>query len=127
MTTGHYQSLCWPDFWQSGQGGIIDCGASYGLQERFRGDDMNNMSRFRMRRNIDMMDSGLVVVVFIISSLLIITFSFLLLVDYEWCHVLYKNNTVILFASTHNGLSIMDGRIGTWRPPLLHLDQKIYS
>ena len=47
-----------------------------------------------MRLNSSMMDSGLVVVVFIISSLIIITFSFLLLVDYEWCQVLYKNNTV---------------------------------
>ena len=55
---------------------------------------MMDSSRFHMRLNSSMMDSGLVVVVFIISSLIIITFSFLLLVDYEWCHVLYKNNTV---------------------------------
>ena len=41
------------------------------------------------------MDSGLIVVVFIISSLIITVFSFLLFVDYEWCHVLFKNNTVI--------------------------------
>ena len=47
-----------------------------------------------MKFNSGMMDSGLVVVVFIISSLIIITFSFLLFVDYEWCHVLFKNNTV---------------------------------
>ena len=40
------------------------------------------------------MDSGLVVVVFIISFLIIIVFSFLLFVEYEWCHVLFKNNTV---------------------------------
>ena len=40
------------------------------------------------------MDSGLVVVVFIITSLIITVFSFLLFVDYEWCHVLFKNNTV---------------------------------
>ena len=52
------------------------------------------MDKIQMRLNSGMMDSGLVVVVFIISSLIIITFSFLLLVDYEWCHVLYKNNTV---------------------------------
>jgi len=39
------------------------------------------------------MDSGLVVVVFIITSLIITVFSFLLFVDYEWCHVLFKNNT----------------------------------
>merc|ERR1711976_284111 len=39
------------------------------------------------------MDSGLIVVVFIISSLIITVFSFLLFVDYEWCHVLFKNNT----------------------------------
>ena len=42
-----------------------------------------------------MMDSGLVVVVLIITSLVITVFSFLLFVDYEWCHVLFKNNTVI--------------------------------
>ena len=40
------------------------------------------------------MDSGLIVVVFIITSLIITVFSFLLFVDYEWCHVLFKNNTV---------------------------------
>ena len=40
------------------------------------------------------LDSGLVVVVFIISSLIITVFSFLLFVDYEWCPVLFKNNTV---------------------------------
>ena len=55
---------------------------------------MMDSPRFHMRLNSGMMDSGLIVVVFIISSLIIITFSFLLLVDYEWCHVLYKNNTV---------------------------------
>ena len=48
-----------------------------------------------MRLNSGMMDSGLVVVVCIISCLIILTFSFLLFVDYEWCHVLFKNNTVI--------------------------------
>ena len=45
----------------------------------------------RKERNLD---SGLVVVVFIISSLIITVFSFLLFVDYEWCPVLFKNNTV---------------------------------
>ena len=45
----------------------------------------------RKERNID---SGLVVVVFIITSLIITVFSFLLFVDYEWCPVLFKNNTV---------------------------------
>ena len=48
-----------------------------------------------MRLNGGMMDSGLVVVLCITSSLIILTFSFLLFVDYEWCHVLFKNNTVI--------------------------------
>ena len=48
----------------------------------------------KMRLNSGMMDSGLVVVVCIISSLIILTFSFLLFVDYEWCHVLFMNNTV---------------------------------
>ena len=39
-------------------------------------------------------DSGLVVVVCIILVLLTSVFSFLLLVEYEWCHVLFRNNTV---------------------------------
>ena len=47
------------------------------------------------------MDSGLVVVVFIITSLIITVFSFLLFVDYEWCHVLFKNNTVSILQITN--------------------------
>ena len=39
-------------------------------------------------------DSGLLVVVCIILVLLTSVFSFLLLVEYEWCHVLFRNNTV---------------------------------
>ena len=39
-------------------------------------------------------DSGLLVVVCIILVLLTSVFSFLLLVEYEWCEVLFKNNTV---------------------------------
>ena len=35
-----------------------------------------------------------------ILSLVITVFSFLLFVDYEWCHVLFKNNTVISFISS---------------------------
>ena len=41
-----------------------------------------------------MFDSGLVVVVCVLLILLTTVFSFLLLVEYEWCHVLFKNNTV---------------------------------
>ena len=41
-----------------------------------------------------MVDSGLIVIIIIIVSLVLITFSFLIFVDYEWCHVLYNNNTV---------------------------------
>ena len=39
-------------------------------------------------------DSGLLVVVCIILVLLTSVFSFLLLVEYEWCEVLFRNNTV---------------------------------
>ena len=49
------------------------------------------------------MDSGLVVVVFIITSLIITVFSFLLFVDYEWCHVLFKNNTVSIHKNFYIG------------------------
>ena len=40
------------------------------------------------------MDSGLVVVVCIASSMIISVISLLFFVKYEWCHVLFKNNTV---------------------------------
>ena len=53
-----------------------------------------NLSSSRVKLGSSVMDSGLVVVVFIITSLIITVFSFLLFVDYEWCHVLFKNNTV---------------------------------
>ena len=55
---------------------------------------MNVGSKVKLGSSV--MDSGLVVVVFIITSLIITVFSFLLFVDYEWCHVLFKNNTVML-------------------------------
>ena len=54
---------------------------------------MNVGSKVKLGSSV--MDSGLVVVVFIITSLIITVFSFLLFVDYEWCHVLFKNNTVM--------------------------------
>jgi hypothetical protein len=41
-------------------------------------------------------DSGLAIIIFIIVSLLVILFYLLLFVKYEWCPVLYKNNTVSL-------------------------------
>ena len=46
---------------------------------------------------VDMVDSGLVVVVCITSSLIVIVFSLLLYVEYEWCHVFFKNNTVNIY------------------------------
>ena len=42
------------------------------------------------------MDSGLVVVICIASSMIISVISLLFFVKYEWCHVLFKNNTVTL-------------------------------
>ena len=41
-----------------------------------------------------MADSGLVVVVIVISLLLVTVFLPLLTVQYEWCQVLLDNNTV---------------------------------
>ena len=90
MCTGHYLSLWLLRYGQSvrnTQEGSNEHGDIYWGESDMR-------DKIQMRLNSGMMDSGLVVVVFIISSLIIITFSFLLLVDYEWCHVLYKNNTV---------------------------------
>ena len=43
---------------------------------------------------IGLFDSGLLIVVCIILVLLTSVFSFLLLVEYEWCNVLFRNNTV---------------------------------
>ena len=40
------------------------------------------------------LDSGLVVVLVIIVTMVLILIYCLLLVKYEWCHVLYSNNTV---------------------------------
>ena len=42
-----------------------------------------------------MADSGLVVVLCVISLLLVAVFLPLITVQYEWCHVLFENNTVI--------------------------------
>lgn len=39
-------------------------------------------------------DSGLIVVLLVISLLLVTVFLPLLTVQYEWCHVLFENNTV---------------------------------
>ena len=43
------------------------------------------------------LDSGLVVVLVIIITMVLILIYCLLLVKYEWCHVLYANNTVSVF------------------------------
>jgi hypothetical protein len=39
------------------------------------------------------MDCGLAIIIFIIISLFIILFSLLFFVKYEWCPVLFRNNT----------------------------------
>ena len=49
-----------------------------------------------------MADSGLVVVVIVISLLLVTVFLPLLTVQYEWCQVLFDNNTVSILTSQHN-------------------------
>lgn len=54
-----------------------------------------------------MFDSGLVVVVCVLLILLTTVFSFLLLVEYEWCHVLFKNNTVSFRAEDKHSLRLM--------------------
>ena len=41
-----------------------------------------------------LVDTGLVVVVCITASMIAIVVYCLLFVKYEWCHVLFKNNTV---------------------------------
>ena len=43
------------------------------------------------------MDSGLVIVTFITVVYIIIMFSLLFYVKYEWCDLLFKNNTVGIF------------------------------
>ena len=44
-------------------------------------------------------DSGLIVVLLVISLLLVTVFLPLLTVQYEWCHVLFENNTVRTLAT----------------------------
>ena len=41
-----------------------------------------------------MMDTGLVVIIFIASCMIISVISILSFVKYEWCPVLFENNTV---------------------------------
>ena len=47
-------------------------------------------------------DSGLAIIIFIIVSLFVILFYLLLFVKYEWCPVLFKNNTVSIRPKSHN-------------------------
>ena len=53
-----------------------------------------------------MADSGLVVVVIVISLLLVTVFLPLLTVQYEWCQVLFDNNTVSVRTSQHTYQSV---------------------
>ena len=48
----------------------------------------------RSRKLGGLVDSGLVVVVFITTFMLGIAVYCLVFVKYEWCHVLFRNNTV---------------------------------
>ena len=41
-----------------------------------------------------MLESGLLVVILIVLTMLLILTYCLLFVKYEWCHVLFTNNTV---------------------------------
>ena len=43
---------------------------------------------------LEQMDSGLVIVTFITFVYIVIMFTLLFYVKYEWCDLLYKNNTV---------------------------------
>ena len=46
------------------------------------------------------MDSGLVIVTFITVAYIIIMFSLLFYVKYEWCDLLFKNNTVSILMTS---------------------------
>ena len=46
------------------------------------------------------MDSGLVIVTFITFVYIVIMFTLLFYVKYEWCDLLYKNNTVSVSLSS---------------------------
>ena len=41
-----------------------------------------------------MVDSGLIIVGFITTGYIILVFTLLVYVKYEWCDLLFKNNTV---------------------------------
>ena len=75
-----------------------------------------------------MADSGLVVVLCVVTLLLVVVFIPLLAVEYQWCHVLFDNTTVSTLSQSyqslyraqnllnifHNSSSIYNFRI--WRP-----------
>ena len=62
-------------------------------------DNENDNDQMRsLVSRVRWLDSGLVVVLVIIVTMLLILIYCLLLVKYEWCHVLFSNNTVSLFS-----------------------------
>ena len=47
-----------------------------------------------LRKLSSCVDSGLLVVIIILAFLIAVLMTTFLVVKYEWCHVLFRNNTV---------------------------------
>ena len=58
------------------------------------GKDLENGDRERKEISSSMIDSGMMVVIFIILSMIFMVFFVLFTVKHEWCPVLFKNYTV---------------------------------
>ena len=58
------------------------------------GKDLENGDRERKEISSSMLDSGMMVVIFIILSMIFMVFFVLFTVKHEWCPVLFKNYTV---------------------------------
>ena len=57
---------------------------------------ISEIHQSRVSISYEMADSGLIVVLLVISLLLVTVFLPLISVQYEWCHVLFENNTVMI-------------------------------
>ena len=65
-----------------------------------------------------MVDSGLVIVGFITMVYVILVATLLVYVKYEWCDLLFKNNTVFIYLNNfrpgkiNQNITIMENKLG---------------
>ena len=70
------------------------CGEGSLAKREMSGKDLENGDRERKEISSSMLDSGMMVVIFIILSMIFMVFFVLFTVKHEWCPVLFKNYTV---------------------------------